>query len=123
MNFCRKAADFFGRRPPEVRDRVEVPFGREAGTGADQVGEDGDGAGVPQGGEAVEAEGVEVIAGEESEVGVVAGEQARLLVVEEVALTDGLDDDGLLAWRGGGSRAGSGEFAKLRPLGRVDYMW
>ncbi len=64
---------------------------------ADQVGEDRDGVGVAERGEAVEAEGVEVVAGEQGEVGVVAGEQAGLAVVEEVALADRLDDEGVLA--------------------------
>ena len=49
-----------------------------------------------------------------------AGEEARLSVVEEVALADGLDDEGVLGRRGRGGRAGGGEFSQGRGLGRVD---
>ena len=72
-----------------------------------------DGVGVAEGGEAVDAERVEVVAGEQGEVGVVAGEQARLAVVEEVALADRLDDERVLAG-GGGARPGGGEVPSRR---------
>jgi hypothetical protein len=85
-----------------------MTLGLEAGAVADQVGEDGDGAGVAEGSEAVEAEGVEVVARQQGEVGVVGGEEARLLVVEEVALADGLDDEGVLGGRGNGAGTGGG---------------
>ena len=91
--------------------KIVLTFGLATGAGGDEVGEDGDGAGVAEGGEAVEAEGVEIVTGEEGEVGVVAGEQARVLVVEEVALAHGLYDEGVLGRRGGGP--GGGELAEL----------
>src|SRR4051794_15082518 len=65
-------ADLFGSGTPAGRDRLGAALGLQTGAIADQVGEDGDGAGVAEGGEAVEAEGVEVVAGEQGEVGVVA---------------------------------------------------
>ena len=47
----RGRADLFSRSAPEVLDRGGFPFGLEPGAVADQVGEDGDGAGVFEGGE------------------------------------------------------------------------
>ena len=89
----------------------------ELGAEADQVGELVDRGGVAEGGEAFDAERVEVVAGEQGEVGVVAGEQPRLAVVEEVALADRLDDEGVLGGRRGGAGAGRGERAEDRRLG------
>jgi hypothetical protein len=106
--------DPLGGFAPKSWDRPGIAFGLQAGAVADQVGEDGDGAGVPEDREAIEAEGVEVVAGEEGEVRVVAGKEAGLLVVEEVALADCLDDKSALA--------ATGQFTQLRGLGRVDHV-
>src|SRR4051812_40344949 len=42
--------------------------------------------------------------------------------MEQVALADGLEDEGVLARRGGGARAGGGEQAENRLLGRLDHV-
>ena len=81
----------------------------ELGAEADQVGQLADGGGVAERGEALDAERVEVVAGEQGEVGVVPGEQARLAVVEEVALADRLDDERVLGGRRAARGAGRGE--------------
>ena len=75
---------------------------------ADQIGELADRVGVGEGREAFDPERVEVVAGEQGEVGVVAGDEARLAVVQEVALADRLDDERVLAGGGGRTVARSG---------------
>ena len=65
---------------PERRNLVLASLGVKLGAAADQVGEEGDGRGVAHVGKAFDAEGVEVVAREEGEVGVVsrqAGEACR----------------------------------------------
>ena len=53
---------------------------------------------------------------------VTGDEQARFLVVEEVALAHGLDDERVLARCCGGAGTGGCEFAELRRLGRVGQV-
>ncbi len=66
--------------------------GVQLGGDADQVGEDGDGLEIADRGEQADALRVEVVAGEQRQVGVRRLEQARSAVVEEVALAHALDD-------------------------------
>src|SRR5215218_3056070 len=110
--FDTAGSDLLCGAAPEVGDPSGGVFRLEPGAGADQVGEDSHRMGVFEGGEAVEAEGVEVVAGKQGEVGVVAGEEAGLLVVEKVALAHRLGDEPVLA--------AAGQLAELRALGRVD---
>ena len=94
------------------------PSAWKLGAAADQLGQHGDRLGVAERGEALDAEGVEIVAGEQGEVGVVAAQQARLAVVQEVALAHRLDHERVLAGGGGGARAERGEQAEDGPLGR-----
>ena len=58
-----------------------------------QVGELSDGRKVAQPGELLEADGIEVVAGQQAQIGVRADDHARLAVVEEVALANRLDHE------------------------------
>ena len=55
-----------------------------------------------------------MIAGEQPQVGIELGEQARLPVVAEVALADELDDGGIGAGAPGAARPGGGEQPERR---------
>ena len=120
----RTASPIAGARPrsPERgRPRRSRPSAWQLGAAADQVGELAHRLGVAERGEALDAERVEIVAGEQGEVRVVAGEQPRLAVVEEVALADRLDHQRVLAGRprrgARRRRAGRG-----RLLDRVDHV-
>lgn len=79
------------RLRPEALGSLGIAFRVGAGSGRDEVGEHDHGLDVAALGDAAEAEGVERVAREQAQVGVHAGEGARLAVVEQVALVDRLD--------------------------------
>ena len=80
----------------------------------DQVGQLADRLEVTERGQPLEAEGVEVIAGEQGQIGVGADHHARLPVVQQVTLANRLDHERVLAPRLRRSRAGRGQQTKRR---------
>jgi len=118
----RPAADGGRGSPPEGRHLARAPFGVELRTAGDQFGEDRDGLGVAKRGEALDPERVEVVAGEQGQVFVLSRKQARLPVVEEISLTDGLDDERVLGGGCRGAGTGRGKQAEVRFLPRLHDM-
>ena len=88
--------------------------GVELGGEADQVAELADRLEVALGRQPLEPERVQVVAGQELQVGLGALEQPGLAVVQEVALADRLEEELVGLGRLGGARAGGGERAERR---------
>jgi hypothetical protein len=78
--------------PPAPTAAVGVNLRRET----DQVGELANRVEITASRESLEPEGVQVIAGEQPEVGIGALEQPRCPVVQEISLADGLDQEDVL---------------------------
>ena len=83
---------------------------------ADQVGELPDRIEVAPRGEALEAERIEVVPGQQTQVRVGTVDQPRRLVVQQVALSDRLDQERVLARRVRGAGPGGDEGAERRLL-------
>ena len=90
-----------GRSAPSHRDGASVPYrlgqvlvghGLGGGGQRDHVGQLGHRLEVAQLGELGQADRVELVAGQEREVGIVGHDHPALAVVEQVALADGLDE-------------------------------
>ena len=85
----------------------------------DQVRELADGRKVAQPGELLEADRVEVVAGQQPQIGVGAHDHARLAVVEEIALANRLDHERVSGGLVGRGRPGGDEGAERGGRGRV----
>ena len=116
-------------RPPTARAEarhsghlVLASLGVQLRTAGDQLGKDGDRLGVAEGGQALDPKRVEVVPREQGEVSVVAAEQAGLAVVEQVALADRLDHEGVLGRSGGGARAMAASKPKIGFGPGIDHV-
>ncbi len=87
-------ADRGHARLPDGVGELRATLGLRLGAQPDDVGELGDRIDVAQRGQAREPQGVEPVAGEQGEVGLDLGEQPRGAVMQQLALADGLDDEG-----------------------------
>src|SRR4051812_5162222 len=95
-------------RGPELLDQVVAVLGGGAGAERDQVRQLGHGVEVAGLREPLQPERVEGVAGQQSQVGVHPRERARLRVVQEEALVDGLEHEGVLALETPGRRVVDG---------------
>src|SRR3954452_7649892 len=115
-------ADRGRARLPDGFGEVGAALGMGLCAQRDDVGELCHRLEVAERGEAREAERVEVVAGEQDEVGIVVAEEAPGAVVEKVALTYRLYDERDVVGVTGRARAGRGERAEGRvavePRGR-----
>src|SRR3954453_18343052 len=118
------------RAPPDGGDS-RLPGGvREVGAALgpglraerDDVGQLGHRVEVAEGGQAREAERVEVVAREQEEVAVVVAQEAPRAVVQKVALTDRLYDERDLVGVTGRAGSGGGNRAKRRVAVRHDRL-
>jgi len=110
-----------GTQPHRVR-RLDAGFALvQLGNQGDQVGELAHSLQVAEPGQPLEAQRVQIVAGEERQVEVRTHDDARLPVVEQVALANGLDHQGVLARLSGGPLA-RGDQQAQRGLGVVGIV-
>ena len=85
-----------------------APLSVRSRTQRDEVGQRGDRVEVAERGQALEAERVEPVAGQEGQIGVLAGQHARVAEVQELALADRLEQETDLLARAGRQRLARG---------------